>query len=209
MTYGCCCQTARYAEAYLALSELGMTLEARTPARAALEHAVTVEFAYLRTGGLDMLAASSAWASWSIDDRLARWRGGEVPVKPGPETGKRLPSVSGANGILDTLDPDNRMLQPGYTVLSQSVHVTNETVVAYFTKSPEDGSLSLSARREDPLSEHTRVLVAQACMFTAWIYARTRGDQARLDELDALAVELHLPYRVDLEWDEELRAHLD
>lgn len=124
MTFGCCVQTVRYAEAYLVLCENALSLEARAPARAALEHAVTAEYAYLRRDGLDQLAASADRASWSIRDRLHRWTGVDA-YRPGPEpTGPLpLPNVTGERGqrpsIMRTLDPDDVLLNPGYAVLSQ------------------------------------------------------------------------------------------
>jgi hypothetical protein len=212
MTFGCCVQTVRYAEAYLVLCENGLSLEARAPARSALEHAVTAEYAYLRRDGLDQLAASADHTSWSIRDRMHRWTGVEG-YRPGPEPSGslRLPSVTGERGdrpsIMRTLDPDDVLLHPGYAVLSQGVHVTNQTLSGFFVMNEDRSEMQIRHHRGDDLADYTRFLVAEACMLVAWIYAHVTENQARLDELDALSDQLHLPIRLDGDWPADDRAH--
>lgn len=210
MTFGCCVQTIRFAEAYLVLVEQGLTLEARTAARAALEFAATIEFAYLRKDGLDMLSNSAERASWSLEQRMDDWLGYDgPPAGPQPIDGPRLPKLSTPNGIFAALDPDNRLLGPGYAILSQGTHVTNETLTAFFRKTPDKPGMWLNVRRHDEMAEYTRVLVAQSCMLVSWIFARTADRFERLEALEASAKQLHLPTRLDKEWPDELRTHLD
>lgn len=71
MTFGCCVQAVRHAEAFMVLCDSGLSLEARASARAALEHAVTVEWAYFRVGGLDRLANSATAARCDVQGRCS------------------------------------------------------------------------------------------------------------------------------------------
>jgi hypothetical protein len=218
MTFGCCVQTVRYAEAFLILRGQGFSLESRTTARAALEHAATVEFAFLHVGGLDMLARSAEHTSYSIRERMAGWTG-DVGFTPDPlDTGNtrrsRLPALSKSPSndprqpILDALDPEKVLLQPGYAVLSQGVHVTDQAVRQFFSWSEDRGTLIVNARAQDELADYAVFLVAASCMLVTWMYAHIREDADKLEELDHLSDDLFLPVRLDAGWPDEDRAHV-
>lgn len=209
MTFGCCVQTVRYAEAYMMLCNNGLSLEARAPARAALEHAVTVEWAYFRVGGLDRLANSATATSWDIRDRLHRWR--HTADDPGdrPEftNAEKLPRLTTTEGLLKQLDPDDVLLNPGYAVLSQGVHVTNQTVTGFFRTSNQQRGIEINHHRQDNLADYTLHLVAASCMLVSWIQAHVLENNERLGELDAISDALGLPIRLDDLWPEADRTH--
>lgn len=52
---GPCLQVMKYAQAYLLLADSGFTREAEPLARAALEHAVTMQWSYLTKDGIDRM----------------------------------------------------------------------------------------------------------------------------------------------------------
>jgi len=106
MTFGCCMQTIRYAESFLAMSREGFSNEAGALARAALEHAATVEYSYMRVDGLDQLCAQAEETSRSLIDRMNRWDAFESPliVPPAPSQ-PRLPRLTSEDGIFQRLDP--------------------------------------------------------------------------------------------------------
>lgn len=204
MTFGCCVQTARFAEAYLVLMKSGLSLEGRALARAALEHAATAQFAYLKPDGFDRLANQASAAEWSLNERMYRWLGIE-DFNPGEkeEAGPRLPKVSGKGGIMALLDPGNDLLEPGYAVLSQGVHVTYETVTGFFRTSKE-GDLQLYQHRKDSLAHYSLLLVAASCMLVAWIQAEVLENELRLKELEFRSEQLSLPTKLDDGWAQKL-----
>jgi hypothetical protein len=209
MTFGCCVQAARYAEAYMVLCDSGLSLEARASARAALEHAVTVEWAYFRVGGLDRLANSATATSWDIRDRLHRWR--QTVDAPGdrPEftAAEKVPRLTSHEGLLRQLDPNDVLLNPGYAVLSQGVHVTNQTVTGFFRTIKEQRDIQINHHRQDNLADYTLHLVAASCMLVSWIQAHVLENEERLQELDEISDALGLPIRLDDVWAESDRTH--
>lgn len=217
MTFGCCVQTVRYAEAFLVLREKGFTLESRTTARAALEHAATVEFAFLHVDGLDMLARSADQASFTIRQRMAKWTGDAAfapdPLDTSNSRSPHLPSLSRSQSrdprtpILDALDPNKVLLQPGYAVLSQGVHVTNQAVSQFFSWSEDRETLVVNTRAQDDIADYVALLVAASCMLVTWMYAHIREDSDKLAELDLVSDDLLLPVRLDGDWSTVDRAH--
>lgn len=213
MIFGVCLQTVRYAEAYLVLYKQGLSLEARAIARSAIEHAATAEYAYFRVAGLDELAVSAERAGWSLKDRMHRWTG-IAGYAPGPEPpkAKGLPSMTKENGtgLLRILDPATIMFDPGYAILSQAVHVTEETITGFFRESPaSSGSLAIHHRRDDDLAGLSIYLVAEACMLVAYIDAYVREDEKLLRELEFRSEQLRLPMRLDEDWPDDLRSRRD
>lgn len=216
MVFGVCLQTVRYAEAYLVLYKQGLSLEARAIARSAIEHAATAEYAYFRVDGLDELAVSAERAGWSLKDRMHRWTG--IPeYAPGPKPSKAtgLPGMTKDNGagLLRILDPETIMLDPGYAILSQAVHVTEETLTGFFRESPggaaRNGALIIDHRRDDQLAGLSIFLVAEACMLVTYIDAYLRGDENLLRELEFRSDQLRLPMRLDEDWPDDLRSRRD
>jgi hypothetical protein len=218
MTFGCCVQTVRYAEAFLILRDQGFSLESRTTARAVREHAATVEYAFLHIDGLDMLARTADHTSFSIRERMAEWTG-DNRFTPGAldvanTRRSRLPALARSprndprRPILDALDPDKVLLQPGYAVLSQAVHVTNQAVAQFFSWSPDRETLIVNTRAQDELADYSVFLVAASCMLVTWMYAHVREDVDKLAELDLISDDLLLPVRLDADWATGDRAHL-
>lgn len=210
MIFGVCIQTVRYAEAYLVLYKQGLSLEARAIARSAIEHAATSEYAYFRVGGLDELAVSAERAGWSLNDRMHRWTR-IAGYAPGPEPAKAtgLPSMTKHNGtgLLRILDPKTIMFDPGYAILSQAVHVTEETITGFFRES--HGSLTIYHRRDDDLAGLSIFLVAEACMLVTYIDAHLREDEKLMRELEFRSDQMRLPLRLDEDWPHELRSRRD
>ena len=210
LLFGTCVQTVRYAEAYLTLCKRGLSLEARAIARVALEHAATAEYAYFRVDGLDRLVASAEQQTWNLRARMHRWTG-IADYAPGPEPTKapRLPNFARDNdwGLMRLLDPNSVMLEPGYSLLSQAVHVTEQTVTGFFRESA-DGSarILLDHRGDDDMANFTIYLVAEACMLVTYLDAHLRKDAPLLAELDFRSETLRLPMRLDQDWPHEQRA---
>lgn len=212
MTWGVCVQTVRYAEAYLVLCKFGLSLEARAIARAAIEHAATAEYAYFYVDGLDKLAATADEGAWSLRDRLYRWLGDES-FAPGekPVRASKLPRLTAddGTGLLRAVDPDAALLDPGYAILSQGVHVTHETLSGFMVTNDEEPlGMQLLQHREDELAELTRHIVAQACMLVAYIEAHVLEDKMWLDELEFRSDMLGIPVRLDAAWAPDVRSHL-
>ncbi|MBQ9917135.1 MAG: hypothetical protein IJO71_08045 [Microbacterium sp.] len=215
MVFGLCVQTVRYAEAYMALVKSQLSLEARVLVRCAIEHAATAEYAYFRADGLDRLAVSAQWAGWHLRDRMFRWTG-IAGFDPGPEPTSekdaRLPGIArdDPRGLLRTLDPNTVMLDPGYAMLSQAVHVTEQTVTGVFRESDDGtGQLQVDLRRDDELFSYTLYLLAECCMLVTYIDAHLRRDAILLEELDFRSEMLNLPLRLDEDWPADDRAHPD
>jgi len=210
LLFGTCVQTIRYAEAYLALCKGDLSLEARTVARAALEHAATAEYAYFRVDGLDQFAASAEHQGWSLRERMHRWTGiAAYDPGPAPIKAPRLPSFArdSDSGLMRLLDPRTVMLDPGYSLLSQAVHVTEQTVTGFFRESDDgSGQVLLQHRRKDDLENLTIYLVAEACMLVTYIDAHLRNDSLLLEELDFRSDTLLLPMRLDSDWADEDRS---
>jgi len=145
LLFGLAARTVKYSDAYLLLTRSNFESQATPLARAALEHAVTLQWAYLIDGGVDRfrveiahdrVAHYSTLAAWMNSDELkARVAGLGLPPR-----GKRMPPFL---NMLRELD-EGRFLETSYHVLSQELHMTHAAVTSFLTTSEgEPMSLAL------------------------------------------------------------------
>ena len=190
----------RLTQAFLRLQRSGFVSEASLLVRAALEHAVTAQWAYLTPGGVTRLHVSCARAqaavaagmtSYSKDpgwiDLEARLRA-DVPAGPG------LPKFTGREGIMAELDSIH-FLSASYRVLSQVGHVTHQAALDFLVE--EEGEVHLRAEPEVLEQEQLRYALSGFCMLVAWIQARLEEDNDEVARLKEIAVRLHVPWRLD------------
>ena len=104
-------------------------------------------------------------------------------------------------------NPDRVLLDPGYAMLSQSVHVTNHTVIQYFRYTKDRSRLTLNPDPKNKLVKHTTFLVAASCMLVTWLLAYIRDDAEELKRLETNSDTLGLPVRLDGGWPANVRAH--
>lgn len=193
LLFGLAGRTVRYSDAFLLLGRTNFGPEAVPLARAALEHAVTLQWAFIVEGGLDRfrvevahdrIAHYSAVAAWVGSDGLAS----EVARLDPPPAGKRMPPFM---NLLRDLD-EGKFLETSYHVLSQQVHVTHAAVTSFLAAS--DGApVSLVYEHEYPYRYEATYAVAAACMLARWVIARLTNDAALLEVLDHASDRLILP----------------
>lgn len=210
MLYGPITQAIRFAKASAVLSNNGHRIEAQVLARSALEYAVTVQYAYLRTDGLDRLEKTSILKRRELFAQLAQWH--EDPTYLDLAT-EELPRP-GAKGmppftqILDLVDPDHVILQSSYAVLSQVTHVRAGSRDRFFEKVGDE--LMFSPGRDDDSFESVTVgALAFAVTAATWVFARLTDDSQMLVMLDAHSDRLKIPVRYDGSWGDRDRAYLD
>lgn len=170
--------------------------------RAAVEHAVTAQWAYLTRGGMEALRNSSDKAQ--VDVLRAMYEG-----TSDPEVGRRyeeanaalpsgpfVPSISRDGGLLDRLEAP--FLKLSYRVLSQRVHVTSKTMTDAFEVSRDGESLEIV---DDPQGENqyeALTCLAASALQVSWILARLLGDEDETARLQAFGSSFDLPHRLDL-----------
>lgn len=193
LLHGLIARTSRYSNAYLALVDAGMEGEAAPLARAALEHAITLQWVFVVDGGLmryrnsvahDRLSHYSNLAEWFDHDEL---REGVRQLGPLPQ-GKQLGSFM---SMLRELDAEDKFLEASYHVLSQHVHVTHSAVVSFLQQG--DDELHVLYDQEYAYRYQATYVCAAACMLARWVLARLTNDEPLLAELDRRSDELHLP----------------
>lgn len=192
LLFGIVGRTIRFSDGYLRLCEIGFVSEAVPLARAALEHAVTVQWVYIVEGGVERYKRASFQERRDHYAKLAHWLSdaefvAEVErLEPTPE-GKRLPPFM---NMLRDLD-EGEFLETTYHMLSQQVHVTHSTVTSFL--GGDEDQVHLTYEQDYPFSYQVTYAVAVACMLGRWILAHLTNDDALLAALDRKSDELILP----------------
>lgn len=196
LLYGLIARTFRYSDAHLTLVDMGMEGESVPLARAALEHAVTLQWIFVVDGGVTKFRNSIAHdrndhygnlASWMDNDELRQ----AVQKLDSPPEGKRLGSFM---SMLRELDHKN-FLEMNYHLLSQQVHVTHSAVTSFLMQGDAD-ELHILYEREYPYRYQAIYVCAIACMLARWVLARLTSDETLLGKLDGISDDLLLPMQL-------------
>lgn len=192
LLFGVIVRTMRYADAFLDLMNSGKQPEAVPLARAALEHAITLQWVFVSDGGVNRFNREVAHDRISHYTNLATWLQNTeladlVAQLDEPPRGKRLAPFG---NLLADLDQE-RFLATSYHILSQQVHVTHAAVADGLVQGPDE----LHVAYEQTYSYRTEATyaVAAACMLARWVLAKLTNDEALLERLDKVSDELHLP----------------
>lgn len=191
----------RAARAYLILEKQGFAAEGRALVRSALEHAVTMQWAYLTPDGIDrlevrLLQARVDYANRSRDVDDAEWYDliarleAEIPHKSDGSTSRGMPRFTGRESVLASLDATG-YLQRAYAVLSRAGHVTDQAVTDYFVE--DGGIVAVASAPSDVYDIDVFHTLATACCLAAWVLARLEGDGRGLE----LAMGQSLLWRLD------------
>lgn len=192
LLYGLVARTFRYSNAYLTLTDVGMVGEAVPLARAALEHAITLQWVFVVEGGVTKYRNSVARDRVEHYEKLAKWLDNDElrqaltelgPLPKGSQLGKFMAMVR-------DLD-EGTFLETTYHVLSQHVHVTHSAVTSFLR--PGEEELHILFDQEYAYRYQATYACAIACMLARWVLARLTDDDALLEELDRISDELLLP----------------
>lgn len=192
LLYGLIARTFRYSNAYLVLVDAEMEGEAVPLARAALEHAITLQWVFVIDGGVTKYRNSVAHdrvehygklAEWLENDELRKAVTELGPIPEGSQLGKFIAMVR-------DLD-EGSFLETSYHVLSQHVHVTHSAVTSFLQ--PGESELHVLYEQEYAYRYQATYACAIACMLARWVLARLTDDNALLNELDRVSDELQLP----------------
>lgn len=192
LLYGLIARTFRYSDAYLKLVDAGMEGEAVPLARAALEHAITLQWVFVVDGGVKKFRNSVAHDRVEHYGKLAEWldndelRQALTELDPLPE-GSRLGKFMGMVRDLD----DGTFLETTYHVLSQHVHVTHSAVTSFLQ--PGKDEVHILYEQEYGYRYQATYACAIACMLARWVLARLTDDAALLEKLDRVSDNLRLP----------------
>lgn len=198
--FGLVQRVRRLAQAHLRLDRAGFANEASVLIRAALEHAVTAQWAFLTPGGVDRLHVTLARAQADLAGSMTgyskdpEWVTRERQLRAAIPAGPGLPKFTGPQGIMAELD-SIKFLAVSYRVLSQVGHVTHQAPLDFVVEN--EGVVRL--RTEPEASEHTEMLYALTgfCMLVSWLHARLEGDDAEVVRLKEIALRLQVPWRLD------------
>ncbi|MFF2267332.1 DUF5677 domain-containing protein [Cellulosimicrobium cellulans] len=192
--FGPAARTVRYAEAYLHLARANFSTEAIPLARAALEHAVTLQWVFLTDAGVtrfghtvrrDHASHYRNLALWLDSDELRQYLDRLEPLPAGS------PQMPPFMNLLRDLDHDG-FLETSYHVFSQQVHVTHATVLS-FLHITEGGPVEVTYDQPYPHRYQATYAVAAACMLARWVLAMLTDDVPLLKHLDTASDRLILP----------------
>jgi hypothetical protein len=199
--YGLCRQALNHARAAWAVIDAGLTLEAGVNIRAALEHAVTAQWAYFTPDGVSRLVASAkkkaaayfetAGLQVSLGEeavqKLACWK----------NSGKGIPDFARIcdeiDGTHDPKSPKSGTLRFEYVRLSQAVHVTSSTITDYLQVDALYGELSLSAQSPDRFYKASVWDLGAATAMASWLLERLRVAPNSCAEVERIADAAMLP----------------
>lgn len=197
MLYGLIQRVRRLAQAYLRLRKQGFSSEGGVLVRAAMEHAVTAQYAYLTPSGIARLNVTlvraqkdfvAALAEGSAKPEILEWAANiDAP------DGASLPPFSGG-GMMGQLD-SIKFLKKTYKVLSQVGHVSHESQLDAIVE--VDGEYHLATEPQPTFTHEVLYALAGFCLMSDWVLARLEGDEAEVDRLRQLGGQLRLPWRLD------------
>ncbi|QIX54003.1 DUF5677 domain-containing protein [Rhodococcus sp. DMU1] len=192
LLYGVAARVMRYSDAYLRLLRCGFVSEAVVLARAALEHAVTLQWVFIMDGGINRFQVDVGHDRLEHYRNLAEWLNHQelaeaVVSLNAPPKGKRLPPFM---NMLRDLDQE-KFLETSYHILSQHVHVTHTAVTSFI----EPGTEELHIKYEQKYSYQYQAtyVVAVSCMLARWVVAKLTDNPRLLELLDKTSDDLILP----------------
>lgn len=195
--YGLIQRVRRLAQSYLRLRKGGFSSEGGILVRAAMEHAVTAQYAYLTPDGIERLNITLSRSHKDYAEAIA-----ESSTKPGihewaasierPD-GPGLPRFSG-QGMMGQLDAV-KFLKTTYKVLSQVGHVSHESQFDAFVEF--DGKYHLTPEPEEAFTHEVLYALAGFCLMSDWVVTRLEGNEAELNLIRQLGGQLSLPWRLD------------
>jgi hypothetical protein len=195
LLYGLIARTFRYSNAYLTLVDAKMEAEAVPLARAALEHAITLQWVFIVDGGVNKFRNAVAHDRVEHYGKLAEWLDNDELRDALAELGP-LPEGSRLGKFMDMvrdLDEDT-FLETSYHVLSQHVHVTHSAVTSFLH--PGEGETHILYDQEYAYRYQATYAAAASCMLARWVLARFTNDDALLEALDHASDDLHLPMQL-------------
>lgn len=210
LLYGLVQRVRRLVKAFMLLRRKGFESEGELLVRAALEHSVTAQWAYLTPGGVERLNKTMAKAQHDLAKGMLPyssapgWVEAERQASESVPDGKGLPKFTGPQGILSEVD-QTHFLRATYRVLSQVGHVTHETQLDFV--SVDENSVVHLLGEPSRASFEAELLYSMTgfSMLASWVLARLEADSAELIKLRGLAVDLKVPYRLDLHMDSSRR----
>ncbi|MBN9629638.1 MAG: hypothetical protein J0I18_03380 [Actinobacteria bacterium] len=189
--WGICVQTLRHARAYVVLVDAGFEREAMVLARAALEHAVTAQWAFHWHDGLSRLRVSMVRGEKENIELVGNWFSDEGLLATAAAItvpqGRGLPSFTDMMRDLD----EERFLQNSYGSLSLAVHVRASTQTSYFASETEE--LLLRHEPSHALRGPATNMAAMAAMLAVAIIMELVDDRAALARIDEASEALLLP----------------
>lgn len=195
--YGLIQRVRRLAQSYLRLRKQGFSSEGQILVRAAMEHAVTAQYAFLTPSGIARLHVTLGRAHKNYAVVLA-----ESSTKPeihewaarieAPD-GSSLPPFSG-EGMMGQLD-SIKFLKTTYKVLSQVGHVSHESQFDAFVE--DDGRYHLTTEPQPSFTHEVLYALVGFCLLSDWVLARLEGNEAELHLIRQLGGQLRLPWRLD------------
>lgn len=194
LLFGPVARTVRYSEAYLHLARADFSAEAIPLARAALEHAITLQWVCLTNAGVTRFRNTVRRDHANHYRKLALWLDSDElrqsldRLEPLPAGSPQMPPFM---NLLRDLDHEG-FLETSYHVFSQQVHVTHATVLS-FLHVREGGTVEVTYDRPYPHRYQATYAVAAACMLARWVIATLTDDVALLEHLDAASDRLILP----------------
>jgi hypothetical protein len=200
--FGLIQRVRRLTQAYMKLRSAGMGSEGQAVARAALEHAVTAQWAYLTPRGVARLSVTLARSQRDVADQMRQfdfakgdeWDDAYNEIMASIPKGKGLPPFHGEDGMMAELD-DVKFLSLTYKLLSQVSHVSYDAATAHVTKI--NGEVTLKMDAEDELDHPMLYALAGFGLLASWIQARLEGDEDEVGRLEAFGQHLHVPHRLD------------
>lgn len=197
--FGLCSRVRRYAQGYLRLDKSGFGPEGTVLVRAALEHAITAQWAYCTPGGVDRLRVSMSIEQWRLAELLAQHSSNQElreradALAEARLPGKGMPKFT--SEIMPLLDAVS-FLKQTYKVLSMAGHVTHAAALDHIVLDEEEG-WSLREQPEHLFEHEVLYALAGFCMLSAWILARLEGSDEEIARLHEICQQLHVPWRLD------------
>lgn len=198
--YGLCQQALNHSRAALVLIDAGLSVEATVNIRAALEHAVTAQWAFLTPNGIQRLLdgskykASQYFESAGLQVALDDEAHEQISVW---KTFQQLPSFAAMCDDLDgTHDPDepkSGLLRFEYVRLSQATHITSSTITGYLAVDESTGETSLLQQAVDRFPVVNLLDLGMATAMACWIIESLRKEPNHLFEVQRIADEANIP----------------
>lgn len=198
--HGLCQQALNHSQAAWAVIDAGFPLEASINIRAALEHAVTAQWAFLTPSGVSRLVDGAKYRAFQYFESAGRQAFLDHRAMEQIADWKILPQLPGFSTLCDDIDgthdpevPRSGLLRFEYVRLSQAAHVTSSTITGYLHVDDLNGHTSLGHQADEPFPEANLLDLGMATAMACWIVESIRTEPNRLADVERIADEANIP----------------
>lgn len=198
--YGLCQQALNHARAALAVIDSGFPVEASVNIRAALEHAVTAQWAFLTPNGVTRLVDGAKYKAFQYFESAGLQVSLDHEARKRMADWKLCPQLPGFSAMCDEIDgthdpavPKSGLLRFEYVRLSQAAHVTSSTITGHLHIDEMTGETALRQQAAEHFPQANLLDLGMAIAMACWTIESLQAEPNGLAKIERIADAANIP----------------